>query len=241
MRIFYLNNKRLFLLMLGLVAILVAVYVLAGVFPGLGEYPDEVPTVSSPYYQGPEDKNIISLTINVDWGEEFIPDMLKIMENEGVKATFFLTGRWTENNPELAKEIAAAGHEIGNHAYSHQSPNGAGYDGNCEEIQKTFEAIKAATGLETKLYAPPSGEREDIVLQAAEDMQHTVILWSVDTVDWKRPEPSVIINRVNKKIHPGAIILAHPTNPTLHALPEIISGLKNMGYQFVTVTENLSL
>lgn len=240
MRILYIGKKELFLLTLILIAALVIAYSLLDFFPGKGQE-ESLNASAAPYYQGSEGRNCISLTINVDWGEEFIPDILKILENEEVKATFFLTGRWTEKNPALALQIAQAGHEIGNHAYSHQSPNQAGYDGNCEEIQKTSQAILQATGLKTVLYAPPSGEREDVVLKAAEDMGHTVILWSVDTIDWQRPDASVILERVIKKIHPGAIILAHPTNPTLHALPEIISGLKNMGYEFVTVSQNLGL
>jgi len=199
------------------------------------------PATATPYYQGDGNEKTISLAINVDWGEEYIPDMLKVLDKYDVKATFFLTGRWAEKNPLLAMEIAAAGHEIGNHAYSHASPNALSYEQNKEEIEKTAAAIDKACGVQTDLYAPPSGERKDHVLKAAEDEGYQTILWSVDTVDWKRPDPSVIIKRVTSKAHPGAIVLAHPTNPTLEALPVILETLQKEGYTWVCVSDNLNL
>ena len=205
-------------------------------------YQDTVYVIAEPYYQGTGEDKVISLTINVDWGEEYLPDILKVMDKYNIKATFFLTGRWANNNPELAKTIFEAGHEIGNHAYSHKSPNQLSYEENMEEIKNTSDAIKKAIGQkESPLYAPPSGERKDHVLKAAKDLGYTTILWSIDTIDWKRPSSDVIINRVLKKAHPGGIILAHPTNPTLEALPSIIQSLEEQGYVFVTVSENLSL
>ena len=75
-----------------------------------------------PYYHGIRGRNQIALTINVDWGEEYLPGMLKIMEERGVKATFFVTGQWAMKNKDLLKTMAEKGHEIGNHIYSHQHP-----------------------------------------------------------------------------------------------------------------------
>lgn len=199
------------------------------------------PVTAAPYYQGDGKEKTISLAINVDWGEEYIPDMLTVLDKYGVKATFFLTGRWADKNPLLAMEIAEAGHEIGNHAYSHASPNALSYEKNREEISRTSAAIQKACGVQTDLYAPPSGERKDHVLRAAADEGYQTILWSVDTVDWKRPDPAVIIKRVTSKAHPGAIVLAHPTNPTLEALPVILETLQKEGYTWVCVSDNLHL
>jgi probable sporulation protein (polysaccharide deacetylase family) len=200
-----------------------------------------LPVVAEPYYHGAAEKAVVSLTINVDWGEEYLPDMLRVLDSYNVKATFFLTGRWVDNNSELAAQIAAAGHEIGNHGYSHVSPNKSSYEKNMEEITSTGESITKATGVNPKLYAPPSGESKEHVLRAAEDAGYTTILWSVDTIDWQRPSPTVIMDRVKKKIHNGAIILAHPTQPTLEALPGLLKYLQDQGYTFVTVSENLGL
>ena len=110
-----------------------------------------------------------------------------------------------------------------------------------EEIRRTSESIAQATGIRTSLYAPPSGEEEPHVLAAAEAMAHHTILWSVDTIDWQKPDAATIVDRVVKKIAPGAIILCHPTASTVEALETIITDLKEGGYRFVTVSENLHL
>ncbi|MDO4732021.1 MAG: polysaccharide deacetylase family protein [Bacillota bacterium] len=199
------------------------------------------PTLAEAYRCGPAESSRISLAINVDWGEEFLPAMLQTLAEEDVKASFFLSGRWTELQPELAAEIAAAGHEIGNHGFSHSSPNASSREEVREEIHRAGTAILKATGQQTSLYAPPSGECEPHVLEAAEQSGHKTILWSVDTIDWQKPDPATILQRVKSKIHGGAIILAHPTESTAEILGQMIKELKAEGYCFVTVSENISL
>ena len=203
--------------------------------------PESVNTVAAPFRSGSGDVNNVSLAINVDWGGEYLPDILAALDEEGVKATFFLTGRWTDENPQLAALIAEAGHELGNHGYNHTSPNDSTKQQIIEDIAKTEKSIFNATGVTTKLYAPPSGEEESHVAEAAEEAGYAMILWSVDTIDWQKPTAQTIIERVEKKIAPGAIILAHPTASTAEALPDIIYNLKQKGYIFVPVSENIGL
>jgi len=194
-----------------------------------------------PIYQGSEESKYVSFAINVDWGEEYLPEMVNIFKEHEVKSTFFLTGRWTDNNQELARQIAASGHEIGNHAYSHASPNALSEAENREEIKKTADAIKEATGITTNLYAPPSGERKDHVLAAATAEGYWTILWNVDTIDWQKPSVDTIIQRVVSKVKGGSIVLMHPTANTVAALPAIISELQNQGYMLVPVSVNAGL
>lgn len=235
MQTFYLSKKNGRYIIIYLLAVMVLIVAAKLALP-------QATVVSAePYYQGDITDNKVSLAINVDWGEEYIPDMLAVLNEYDVKATFFLTGRWTEKNPDIAKAITDAGHEIGNHAYSHSSPNGNTYEQNIEEITKTEDAIDKATGVTTHLYAPPSGEKEEHVIQAAEDCGYKVILWSIDTIDWQKPDADTIVNRVVSKLHGGAIILAHPTASTLAALPEIIEKTQEQGYVFTTVSENIGL
>ncbi len=203
----------------------------------LAEYYAAAPTVSSdPYYSGSESGGMACFAVNVDWGEEYIPAMLDLFDEKGVQCTFFLTGRWAENHPDLAREMVRRGHELGNHAYSHKSPNGMTQAENQQEIQRTQQAIKAATGVETTLYAPPSGEREDQVLAAAVAESHHIILWSVDTIDWQKPTPEVMAERVLTKATQGSIILMHPTENTVKALPTIIDTLQSRGLTLGTVS-----
>ena len=102
-----------------------------------------------------------------------------------------------------------------------------------EEIQKTSNAIHRAAQRKTRYFAPPYGEFNDTVLEAASKTGHQVILWTVDTVDWQKPPPSEIVSRVFDGIENGAIILMHPTEQTNEALPKMIKGLREQGYQIV--------
>lgn len=194
---------------------------------------------SQPIYQGSPRYKEIALTVNVFWGEEFIPQMLDILKENNVKATFFLGGTWVKKYPDLAARIAREGHEIGSHGYSHPHPDRLSKWENLKDITRAGEIIYGATGVKPRLYAPPYGERGPSVLQAAHESSYTTILWSIDTIDWQRPPAGVIVERATGKAHNGAIVLMHPTAPTVRALPDIIKKLGRDGYQLVTVSRLL--
>lgn len=191
---------------------------------------------SAPIYRGNPNKKMVALTINVAWGNEYLPRMLETLHNNNVTATFFLEGRWVKENVRFAKMIVDAKQEVGNHSYTHPDMKTLSIGAIHEQLQKTNEVIEAATSEKVKWFAPPSGSFRDDVVTAASKLQMGTIMWTVDTIDWKRPEPSVIIERVIKKIHPGAIILMHPTAPTAEALPTIITKLKEQGYEIGSVS-----
>ncbi len=194
----------------------------------------------SPIYKGHPDKQMVSFIINVAWGNEYLSSMLATLKKHHVSATFFLEGRWAQKNPELAKMISEAGHEIGNHSYSHPDMKSISNEKTRQEIIKTNEVIKATTGTQPQWFAPPSGSyREDTVKIAAEEHMKT-IMWSVDTIDWQKPTPNVLIDRVMSKVHNGAIILMHPTNSTEQSLDTLITQIKEKGLQINTISELFS-
>ncbi|MCK8823492.1 polysaccharide deacetylase family protein [Fuchsiella alkaliacetigena] len=199
-----------------------------------------VPTAAEPYYQGPEDKEAMALTINVAWGQEYIPEMLDVLAAEDVKATFFFIGKWVEKYPELTQEIAEAGHEIGNHGYSHAHPNQLSKEELVSLIKDNEKLLKEVTGKETDLFAPPYGEYNDKVVQIVDELGYKTIMWTADTIDWQRPAPEIITKRVLTKADKGGIVLMHPTEPTVKALPTMIKRLKDEGYQLVTVSQLLA-
>ncbi|MCA1053560.1 polysaccharide deacetylase family protein [Rossellomorea aquimaris] len=181
----------------------------------------------SPIYRGNPEKPMVSFIINVAWGNEYIPDMLATLKKHHVYATFFLEGRWVKNNPELAKMIVDAGHEIGNHSYSHPNMEKLETSKAVDELKKTNEIIEVTTGEKVKWFAPPSGSYRDEVVKIAHDMDMRTIMWSVDTIDWQKPSPDVLINRVMSKLHKGAIILMHPTASTANSLNSLIIQIKD--------------
>ncbi|UAC49422.1 polysaccharide deacetylase family protein [Bacillus aquiflavi] len=191
-------------------------------------------------YKGHPDKPMVSFLINVAWGNEHLSSMLLVLKKHNVKASFFLEGRWVKENPELAKMIADAGHEIGNHSYSHPDMKKLSSHQIKEEIEKTNKVIKATTGKTVKWFAPPSGSYRDEVVHIAADMGLGTVMWSVDTIDWQKPSPPFLINRVVSKVHNGAMILMHPTEPTAKALNQLIIELKEKDLQIDTVSQLLS-
>src|SRR5690606_24228857 len=105
--------------------------------------------------------------INVAWGNEYLTDMLATLKKHNVSASFFLEGRWVQNNPDLTKMIESAGHEIGNHSYTHPDMSKISSGKAREEIQKTTEVIHATTGKSVEWFAPPSGSYRDEIVQIA--------------------------------------------------------------------------
>jgi len=192
-----------------------------------------------PIFHGNITEPKIAFACNVFWGEEFLPDMLQTFSAHNIKITFFIGGSWAKKFPDILSDIAKQGHELGNHTYSHPHPNTLSKEKNKEQIIRTEELVKEITGIKTVLYAPPYGEYNDTVILAAHELGYTTIMWSIDTIDWKRPPADIIKNRVLKKIHNGAIILMHPTESTAKALPEIIDEIKRSGYHITTVSDIL--
>ncbi|PWI58274.1 hypothetical protein BM613_04665 [Sulfoacidibacillus thermotolerans] len=196
--------------------------------------------VAEPIYRGNPQKRQMALMINVAWGTEYIPQILSILRQNGVRATFFLDGSWAKKNPEVAKSIVLAGMEIGSHAYNHPMMSRLSREQMINQLTKTNEAIFHATGQHITLFAPPAGDFNNLVVQVAAGMKMKTILWTLDTIDWRKPSPTVIVSRIVKRRTPGALVLMHPTEPTVQALPEMIRSLKQDGYQLVTVSELLS-
>ncbi|WP_066150109.1 polysaccharide deacetylase family protein [Halalkalibacter krulwichiae] len=199
---------------------------------------DDLPP--SPIYKGNEHKPVVAFLVNVAWGNEYLPEMLKTLKKHELHTTFFLDGSWVKNNPNLAIMLKEEGHEIGNHAYSHPDMSKLTAERINEEIQKTNSVIEATINVTPKWFAPPSGSFNQAVVDHARNQGMHTILWSVDTVDWRKPNSQEMVNRVLSKVHNGAMILMHPTEPTAQGLDSLITGIKEKGYRIGTVSEVLS-
>lgn len=138
-----------------------------------------------PIYSVDTNEPKVAITINCAWSADDIDMILETLKNQDVKVTFFMVGDWVEKNEEAVKKIYEAGHEIGNHSYSHPHVNNLGLDKNKEQIQKCSDLIKNITGQGTKHYRGPYGEYNNTVIEAAKELQHQTIQWSIDTLDYK--------------------------------------------------------
>lgn len=196
---------------------------------------------SHPIYRGNPEKPAVSFMVNVAWGNEYLDPILDTLDKHGVKTTFFLDGSWVKRYPELAKKIADRGHELGNHAYSHPDMANLGPERIRQEIQKTQAVIQQATGIKPDLFAPPSGSFNQTVVDIAKNEFHMkTILWTADTVDWKKPPVYDMLKRVRAKMGNGVLVLMHPTAPSAEGLDTMIQEAKAKGLSPATVSEVIS-
>ncbi|MFC7685019.1 polysaccharide deacetylase family protein [Ureibacillus sp. GCM10028918] len=195
---------------------------------------------NQPIYRGNPQKPMVGFLINVAWGNEYIPGILEALEKHNTKATFFFDGSWVKKNPDVAKQIKAAGHEIGNHAYSHPDLQQRSMEETKVELVKTNQVIEDTLDIKPKWFAPPSGSFNETTVQVAEQLDMKTILWTVDTVDWKKPAAAEMVNRVMSKVENGSMILMHPTQPVAEGMETMIKGIKGKGYTLGTVSELMS-
>ncbi len=193
----------------------------------------------SPIYKGNPNKPMVAFMVNVAWGNEYLPSIRKTLRDEQVKTTFFLDGSWLRNNRAIAEELLKEGHELSNHAYSHKMMSQLSWSQAAEEIRKT-EALLQELGVQNRLFAPPSGDFDDETVQIAGTFKLYTVLWTIDTVDWKKPSARWVYERITSRMEPGAMILMHPTKASSESLQAMIQYAKKQGYHVGTVSELLS-
>lgn len=196
--------------------------------------------INGVYYSGDENSNKISLMINVYWGTEYLDGMLEVLGEYDVKTTFFVGGTWTIKESDMLKKIYDAGHEIGNHAYSHKDMDKLSAEQNKKEISITHDLVKEFTGCEMNLFAPPSGAYNKTTVEVATALGYKTIMWTRDTIDWRDHDSDIIYKRVTENAKGGDFVLMHPTKCTLEALEDIIVTLQGEGFKLTTVSDNLS-
>ena len=193
------------------------------------------------FYRSKKVTKKIALTFDDGPHPRYTERIIKILEKYNVKATFFVIGVNIENYPGILRKISEAGHEIGNHSYSHHNVKNYDISKTETEIKKCEEIIISETGVSPKLFRPPQGARNQVTDETAKGLGYSVILWSIDTLDWKNNPPDCITNVICKNIRGGDIILMHDytsgQNTTCVALEEFIPILLKKGYEFVTVSE----
>ena len=168
-------------------------------------------------------------------------EIMGILRENGVTATFFLVGENAEWFPEIVREEAAAGFELGNHTRTHANLREADYPTICREIDEGERSVWENFEYRTRLLRPPGGCLSDDVIRAAKERDYTLVCWSVDTRDWAHTPTEIIVKNVLESAEGGDILLFHDyisgDSPTPAALRILIPELKKRGFRFVTVSE----
>lgn len=186
----------------------------------------------------------IALTFDDGPWPRTTPQVLEILKKENISATFFWVGQYLKAHPEIAKQVVAQGHAIGNHTWHHwyrqmSQPTAA------QEIEDTAELIYKTTGVKSLVFRPPGGLLNNGVADYAKAQNYVTVMWSVDSMDYRPYSATELVQNVMGKVQPGAIVLMHDGGgnraTTVQALPEIIAQLKKLDYSFVTVPQLLEM
>lgn len=184
----------------------------------------------------------VALTFDDGPNSTSTPQVLKALKAHHAVATFFMLGSQAEYYPAIAKQVLEAGHEIGSHTENHRDLSTLKDAQIQQELGEASHKIEAAVGQKPTLLRPPYGAYNDKVMYAAKKNRTPIILWSVDSLDWKSRNAKAVNDVVLRNVKPGAIVLMHDIHlSTAEALPSLLTALEQQGYQFVTVSQLLSL
>ena len=193
-----------------------------------------------PIYCVERDQKVCSISFDAAWGADNTEKILDVLDEYGVKATFFVVSAWAEQYPDTAKAIVARGHELMNHSSKHDHYNALSTDQIIADVNKCNSVIETLTGVCPTLIRCPFGEYDDHVISAIRSIGMEPIQWDVDSLDWKGISASEITKRVTGKVGSGSIVLFHNAGEhTPEALPDILQYLRQEGYELVPISQIL--
>lgn len=193
-----------------------------------------------PIYSVDTEEKKIAISFDAAWGAEDFPKIIEVLDKHNIKTTFFMTGEWVEKYPECVKTLVEKGHDLGNHSATHPDMTKISKEAQKEQILKVHDVVKELTGYEMELFRPPYGAYNNEVIRTCYEVGYYPVQWSVDSLDWKDLSATEIINKVcnHKALDNGAIILCHNgAKHTAEALDEMLTNLKNQGYEIVPISE----
>lgn len=203
---------------------------------------EELSEYSASYAEDTEEKKLY-LTFDAGYENGNTPAILDALKNHQAPATFFVVGNFISQNPDLIKRMEAEGHSVGNHTMTHPDMSQISTQESFQEELSGVEALyQEITGKEmTKFYRPPQGIYSTLNLSMAKEMGYHTFFWSLAYVDWyqdNQPDPSEAIDKLTRRIHPGAIVLLHSTSSTnAQILDELLTKWEEMGYSFHSLEE----
>ena len=193
------------------------------------------------YHARPNDRMEIALSFDDGPHPRYTPIILDILAEYGIKATFFMVGENVRYYSAAAEAVVAAGHEIGNHTFTHRKVNLMNEHEILQEIESCEEAVASVSEQKLHFIRPPEGHLNDAMRRVIGSLDYRIVLWDVDTRDWAHTPPATITKHVLDTVQAGDIILMHDfigyNSPTPEALRMLIPALLERGYHFVTVGE----
>lgn len=193
-----------------------------------------------PVYSVERDDKVISISFDASWGADKTIPILDILDQYNVKTTFFLVGGWVDKYPDMLKEIAARGHEIGNHSDSHPHMSQLSEQAIKDELRIMSDKVEKLIGVRPTLFRPPYGDYNNRVIAVSRSEGYEAVQWSIDSLDWKDRGTADIIKQCTYRVDNGDIVLFHnDSNDIVNALPTVIQHYQGLGYTIIPVSEIL--
>lgn len=233
---FFVASKKTIAGILILAALLTAALLAVGATDAESVYLGKSPR-RIPIYSVETDRKVVALSFDAAWGADKTLGILETLERYDAVANFFAVGMWAEKYPEELKALADSGRmEIGTHSNTHPDMADMSVADIKLELSTSTEIIENITGGEVELFRPPYGSYSDNLIETAEELGLYTVQWDVDTLDWKGLSASEIAARVLGNVKNGSIVLMHNNGEhTLEALPLVLEGLKNKGFDCVKI------
>jgi len=238
-KIFYVNRKG-FLQGFSVVLLVIILLFLLNISPfRVAENVMEAVNKENPIYFVYTEEEKMALSFDAAWGAEHTEEILSILGENNVRATFFLTDIWLDAYPEMAKRIAEQGHEIGMHSVTHPHFNELSKEDMVREVEGNYQTILQITGYQAELFRFPFGEYNNTAIELLREKSIYPIQWSIDSLDWQESATKEsICQRIEERMHNGAIVLFHNNGTfTAEALKEILRIGVEKGYEFVPIGE----
>lgn len=236
MKVLILTRKRLL--------ILLSCVLIAAICVGVASYSADkvVATMSEtreiPIYYVDTQEKVCAISFDAAWGNEQTKELLDTLDKYNVKTTFFLVKQWVDKYPDSVKEIAARGHDIGNHSATHPHMAQLSEEEQLAEIADCNRAVEALTGQCPTLFRAPYGEYDNKLVRNLRGQGMYCVQWNIDSLDWKDPAADEIVGRIREKLCPGSIILLHNgAKNTPAALPKLIEAIREKGYKIVPISQ----
>ncbi len=190
-------------------------------------------------YFADTEKKIVSLTFDVFVGVDYVTDILRLLKQYNLKGTFFATGHWLQENPELAVSIGSR-HELGSSGYSIKRLKDLSNSELINEFEENRRVFREIIGSEPEYFRPPNGEYDERIVALAREYNQRVILWSIETKDWTANTMEEMLANIMEKVHPGGILIFRASSDkTVMILPLVVTALTEKGYHIVSLGEAL--
>ena len=193
-------------------------------------------------YWDEDGAKVLYLTFDAGYENGYTAKILDILKELEVPAAFFVTGDYLDRNADLVRRMAAEGHIVGNHTMSHPDMtkvDGETFRAELKGVEDKYFAITEQTL--PKYYRPPQGVYDEASLKRAQEKGYQTVFWSLAYADWdndRQPSPDEAVEKLNRRIHDGAVVLLHATSKTnAEILERLLTGWMEMGYRFEPITE----